>query len=126
MELVVRRRAMGRTVAKSGPMLKLLSRVPLWALYGLAAFVAWLAFYVLRHRRHVISAQLERVFPTLDSAERRRIHRQFLRNYCQVMVEILKSASISEDCLRERVRIVNLPAVRAFLDAGQSVLFMTS
>ncbi|MGA2709529.1 MAG: lysophospholipid acyltransferase family protein [Steroidobacteraceae bacterium] len=113
-------------MAKSGPMLKLLSRVPLWALYGLAAFVAWLAFYVLRHRRHVISAQLERVFPTLDSAERRRIHRQFLRNYCQVMVEILKSASISEDCLRERVRIVNLPAVRAFLDAGQSVLFMTS
>jgi len=107
-------------------MLKLLSRVPLWALYGLAALIAWLAFHVVRHRRHVISAQLETVFPAMSRTERARIHRQFLRNYCQVMVEILKSATMPEECLRERVRLVNPTLVRACLDAGQSMMFMTS
>ena len=107
-------------------MLKLFSRVPLWALYGLAAFIAWIAFYVVRHRRDVIRAQLEKVFPAMSDAQRRRIHRQFLRNYCQVMVEILKSATMPEAALRERVRLVNPALVRACLDAGQSMMFMTS
>ncbi|MGA2779390.1 MAG: lysophospholipid acyltransferase family protein [Steroidobacteraceae bacterium] len=107
-------------------MLKVFSRVPFWALYGLAAFVAWLAFHVLRHRSHVIEAQLVKVFPALGAEERRGIHRQFLRNYCQVMVEILKSASMPEASIAERVQIVNLPTVRADLDAGRSIMFMTS
>ena len=107
-------------------MLKLLSRVPWWALYGFAAFVAWLAFHVLRHRRHVIRAQLEKVFPDMSDAQRARIHRQFLRNYCQVMVEILKSATMPEADLRARVRLVNPALVSACLDAGQSMMFMTS
>jgi len=98
----------------------------LGALYGLAALVACLSFRIVPHRRHVIRAQLEKVFPALSEAERAVIHRQFLRNYCQVMVEILKSATMPQQSLRERVRIVNLPLVRASLEAGRSVMFMTS
>jgi KDO2-lipid IV(A) lauroyltransferase len=107
-------------------LLKLISRAPLAALYGLAAVVAFLSFRIVPHRRHVIRAQLEKVFPALTEAERAAIHRQFLRNYCQVMVEILKSATMPAQSLRERVRIVNLPLVRASLEAGRSVMFMTS
>jgi KDO2-lipid IV(A) lauroyltransferase len=107
-------------------MIKLISRVPLWVLYGLAWIVYVLSFYVLRHRRHVIVPQLELVFPSLSEAERRRIHKQFLKNYCQVMVEILKGASISAEELKKRVRITDLEPVLRFLDAGRSVMFLTS
>lgn len=107
-------------------MIKLISRVPLWVLYGLAWIVYVLSFYVLRHRRHVIVPQLELVFPSLSEAERRRIHKQFLKNYCQVMVEILKGASISAEELKKRVRITDLKPVLRFLDAGRSVMFLTS
>jgi KDO2-lipid IV(A) lauroyltransferase len=107
-------------------MIKLISRVPLWALYALAWIVYVLSFYVLRHRRHVIVPQLELVFPSLSEAERRRIHKQFLKNYCQVMVEILKGASISAEELKKRVRITDLKPVLHFLDAGRSVMFLTS
>jgi KDO2-lipid IV(A) lauroyltransferase len=107
-------------------MIKLISRVPLWALYALAWIVYVLSFYVLRHRRHVIVPQLELVFPSLSEAERRRIHKQFLKNYCQVMVEILKGASISAEELKKRVRITDLKPVLRFLDAGRSVMFLTS
>jgi KDO2-lipid IV(A) lauroyltransferase len=107
-------------------MIKLISRVPLRVLYVLAWIVYVLGFYVLRHRRHVIVPQLELVFPSLDVAERRRIHKQFVKNYCQVMVEILKGASISADEIKRRVRVTNLAPALKFLDAGRSVMFLTS
>lgn len=107
-------------------MIKLLSRVPLWAFYGLAACVAWSAYHVFRYRRHVIAEQLDKAFPDLAPTERERIHKAFLANYCQVMVEILKSASLSPEALAQRVRLLNVEPVRACLAAGKSVLLLTS
>ena len=107
-------------------MIKLVSRLPLWALYAFATFVYFLAFHVTRYRSHVICAQLDKVFPSSSAAQRREIHRQFIKNYCDVMVEILKSFSMSAAALRARVRIDNPDLARRYLDAGQSVLIVTS
>jgi Kdo2-lipid IVA lauroyltransferase/acyltransferase len=107
-------------------MIKFLSRLPMRALYALATFLSWLAFYLVRHRQQVIREQLEKVFPASSEAERRLIHKQFLKNFCDVMVEMLKSASMPESAMRARVQILNLDAARRFLDAGQSVMFVTS
>src|SRR5450432_1124736 len=87
---------------------RLISRVPLWLLYALATLIFWIAFYLTNYRRHVIDAQLNKVFPDVSLAERRSIHRQFIRNYCDVMVEILKGFSMGEAALRARVQIQNV------------------
>jgi len=107
-------------------MVKLFSRLPMWALYAFAGFLYFLAYYVVRHRQHVIREQLAKVFPTLSEDERSAIHRQFLRNFCDVMVEVLKSVSLSPAHMSARIRILNLEVARAHLDAGQSVMFVTS
>jgi Kdo2-lipid IVA lauroyltransferase/acyltransferase len=107
-------------------MIKLLSRVPMWALYAFSGFLYFLAYYVARHRQHVIRQQLAQVFPTLSEAERTGIHKRFLKNFCDVMVEVLKSTSLRPEQMSARVRILNLPAVRTYLDAGQSVMLLTS
>jgi KDO2-lipid IV(A) lauroyltransferase len=107
-------------------LVRLISRVPLWLLYALATLVYWLAFYLTNYRRHVIGAQLDKVFPGLSTAERRAIHRQFIRNYCDVMVEILRGFSMSAAALRARVQIRNIELARRYLDAGQSVMLVTS
>jgi Kdo2-lipid IVA lauroyltransferase/acyltransferase len=107
-------------------MIKLLSRVPMRALYALSNFLYWLAFYVVRHRRQVIREQLAKVFPDSTDAERELVHKQFLRNFCDVLVEVLKSASMSEDDMRAHVQVMNLDAARRYLDAGQSVMLVTS
>jgi Kdo2-lipid IVA lauroyltransferase/acyltransferase len=109
-----------------GFLVGLLSRVPLCLLYALARSVYVLAFYMTRYRRHVIEPQIDRVFPALDVAARRQIHRQFIRNYCDVMVEILKSFTMTAKSLRARVRIRNVDVARRYLDAGQSVMLVTS
>jgi KDO2-lipid IV(A) lauroyltransferase len=107
-------------------MLKLISRLPMRALYALAALLYFLAYYVVRHRRRIIDEQLERVFPDDAAVERRRIHKQFIRNFCDVAVELLKSATMSPEAMRDRVRIVNVEVARAYLDRGKSVLLVTS
>ena len=107
-------------------MIKILSRLPMRALYALSAFLYFLAFYVVRHRDRVIREQIGKVFPDSSEAEREAIHKQFLRNFCDVLVEVLKSASMSQDDMRARVQIVNLEVARRYLDAGQSVMLVTS
>jgi KDO2-lipid IV(A) lauroyltransferase len=107
-------------------MIKFFSRLPMRALYAFSTFLYLLAFHVVRHRRHVIRGQLETVFPGSSEAEREVIHKQFLKNFCDVLVEVLKSVSMTEAGMRAQVRIVNLEVARRYLDAGQSVMFVTS
>ena len=107
-------------------MVQFLSRLPMRALYGLSGFVYLLAYYVVRHRHQVIHEQLLRVFPAMSEAERAAIHRRFLKNFCDVLVEVLKSASLGPEAMSARVSILNLPLARRYLDAGQSVMFVTS
>jgi KDO2-lipid IV(A) lauroyltransferase len=107
-------------------MVKLLSRLPMWALYAFSSFLYALAYYVVRHRQHVIRGQLAQVFPGMSESERTAIHKRFLKNFCDVMVEVLKSTSLSPAQMSARIRILNLSEARSFLDAGQSVMFVTS
>ena len=107
-------------------MIKFLSRLPLQALYAFSSFLYLLAFYVVRHRHQVIRGQLEQVFPDSSDAERELIHKRFLKNFCDVVVEVLKSVSMTEADMRAHVQIVNLDVARRYLDAGQSVMLVTS
>ena len=113
-------------IVNFGRMIKLLSRLPLRALYVFSTFLYLLAYYVVRHRQQVIRDQLQKVFPSLSDAERLALHKRYLRNFCDVMVEVLKSMTISEAQIRARVRFLNLEAARVYLDAGQSVMLVTS
>jgi KDO2-lipid IV(A) lauroyltransferase len=107
-------------------MIKFFSRLPLRALYAFSSFLYLLAFYVVRHRHQVIRGQLEKVFPDASNAERERIHKRFLKNFCDVVVEVLKSVSMTEADMRAHVKIMNLDVARRHLDAGQSVMLVTS
>jgi len=107
-------------------MIKFISRLPMWALYAFSSFLYLLAFYVVRHRHQVSREQLEKVFPDSSEADRERIHKQFLKNFCDVLVEVWKSVTMSEADMRARMQIVNLDVARHYLDAGQSLMFVTS
>jgi Kdo2-lipid IVA lauroyltransferase/acyltransferase len=107
-------------------MIKFFSRLPMWVLYAFSTFLYLLAFYVVRHRHHVIREQIRKVFPDLSDAEQVRIHKRYLRNFCDVLMEVVKSVSMRADDMRDRMRIVNLEAARRHLDAGQSLMFVTS
>jgi len=107
-------------------MIKFLSRLPMWALYAFSTFLYFLAYYVVRHRHQVISDQIAKVFPAMRVAERAAIHQRFLKNFCDVLVEVLKSLSMSASDMTAHVRILNMTLARHYLDAGKSVMLVTS
>src|ERR1700675_2438030 len=106
-------------------MVKFLSRLPMRALYAFSAFLYFLAYYIVRHRHRVISEQIAKVFPASSAPERVAIHKRFLQNFCDVMVEVLKSASMTAADMTEHVRILNLAAARDSLVAGKWGMVVT-
>lgn len=105
---------------------RVLSRLPLRLLYGFADFLYLILRYVVRYRWSVVLENLQNAFPSESPAARRRLASAFYRNLTDLFVETLKGLTITEAELRRRVRVVNPEAFQPYLDAGQTVLIMTS
>ncbi|MEX2149149.1 MAG: lysophospholipid acyltransferase family protein [Steroidobacteraceae bacterium] len=103
-----------------------LSSLPLPVWYGVGRLFAWLAERVLRHRRDVIDMQLAACFPDRDAAWIKATRRAFYRNFSAVSVEIIKAATMRPEEIDRRVTFVGEQPARAALDAGQSIIVVTS
>lgn len=88
----------------------------------LADLLGWLAFRVFPYREHVVRENLTKAFPDLDETGLRQVMRAYYNGFAQMLVELLKGASLPAKEFNRRVRIVNLDKVQAHLAAGQSVL----
>jgi Kdo2-lipid IVA lauroyltransferase/acyltransferase len=105
---------------------RLLARLPLRALYGLASVIGWLTDRFFPHREHVVRDNLRKAFPEFDEVRLREVIRDYYYGYAQMLVEIVKSVSMPAAEMRRRVRTVNLDALRALLAQGQSVLLVAA
>lgn len=105
---------------------RLLARLPWSALYGLAAWLAFMADRVVPHRPAMIREHLRRAFPDLDAASIESLKREHYRNYAQVLVEIIKSAAIDGEELDARMRFVHLERMRQPLQAGTPVVLLAA
>lgn len=106
--------------------LRALSSLPLTAWYAFARFFAWFVEHVARHRRRIIDMQIAACFPDQDGDWVRAIRHAFYRGFAQVSVEIIKAATITPAEVGRRVTFEGAEAARAMLDAGQSVMVVTS
>ncbi|MBD2704750.1 lysophospholipid acyltransferase family protein [Spirosoma sp. BT702] len=105
---------------------RLLSRLPLWFLYGISDFLYFLLLYVIRYRRSVVLDNLRQSFPDKTSGDIRQIARDFYRNLTDLLVETIKMPDMSPDELRMRVQFTNAHLVKEELAKGQAVIGMAS
>ena len=101
---------------------RLLSHLPFPLLYGLADLLGWLAFRVFPYRDRVVRENLSRSFPELDEAGMRLLRRRYYLGFADVLIEVIKSATLPAGEIRKRVRIVGIEEPQALLAQGQSVL----
>ncbi len=106
--------------------LRALSSLPLPVWYAIAAFFAWLAEYVARNRLETIDMQLAACFPDRDASWVRATRHAFYRSFGNVAAEIVKAATIAPDEIDRRVTFAKSEQVQAALDAGQSIIVVTS
>ncbi len=105
----------------------LLARVlPLRSLQALGNAMGSLLFRLLKPRREIALANLERVFgDRYDRRERERIINFSVRNMAKTMLELLKSGWLSEEQLREFVQIRGEEHLRQAVERGKGVVVIT-
>lgn len=96
--------------------------VPFWLLYRLSDGLAFLLYRVVGYRRQVVLDNLRRSFPEKTTSDLAEIAREAYRNLTDVMLETLKSYTMSVSAINNRCPVRNPEVVNQFLDRGQSVI----
>ena len=106
------------------PILWGLSKLPFRLLYGISTACYYLLYYVFGYRKKVIVANLKMTFPGLSNKDQKRITKQFYRHMCDLIVQSLKSLTISEQELRRRFVYENLEYCHELYQKNRSVFIM--
>jgi KDO2-lipid IV(A) lauroyltransferase len=107
-------------------LLRSLGRLPLTTLYGVAGFIYFVTFHLLRWRRDLAARNIARSFPEKTEAERTTILRQSYRNMSEVFVELLWGWRASAEQLKERMVIDNPELVTRFVAERRSSILLTA
>jgi KDO2-lipid IV(A) lauroyltransferase len=96
--------------------------LPFRLLHGLSDVLVFVLHDVVRYRRRVVYDNLRRVYPDIQEGELGKLARLTYRNMSDVLLETLKSFTLSPESIRARCVCVDSSVVNSFLNSGQSVL----
>lgn len=106
-------------------LIKLLSKAPLNFLYILSDILFFFAYRIVKYRREVVLTNLKRSFPGKGEEEIKKIAKGFYRNLSDVIVESMKSISISKDEILKRVQFKNYDGFQEYIKQGKSMVVLT-
>jgi KDO2-lipid IV(A) lauroyltransferase len=86
---------------------KPLSLLPFWMLYGISDFLYGILYKVFRYRVQVVNDNLTRSFPNKTKQEIHEIQNRFYRYFFDLMVETIKILSISKKQVIRRFKFEN-------------------
>ncbi len=82
---------------------RLLSRLPLWLLYGFSSVARVVLFGAMQYRRKVVLENLRHAFPEKSIPEIQAVRRAFEAAFCDQWVETIKLLSVSRTTLNRRM-----------------------
>jgi KDO2-lipid IV(A) lauroyltransferase len=84
-----------------------ISYLPLPVLYFISDFLYIFLYRIFAYRVKVCNGNIKRALPTKTDAEIKVIEKQFYRHLCDVIVETIKSFTITHKELKKRMRLLN-------------------
>src|SRR6202162_6230758 len=108
------------------PVLKALTRLPLWLLYVWGTVIYLVAFYIMRWRRHRAERDIANALPERTAAERATILRKSYRNLADTLMESFWGFGANANALKRRVSFENPELVTECMVAKQSVILLTA
>jgi Kdo2-lipid IVA lauroyltransferase/acyltransferase len=106
------------------PFLWLISMLPFRLLYALSDGVFILVYYVFGYRRSVVKENLNLVFPDKSNQEIKRITKAFYHHLCDMMLESIKSLTISEREMKKHFTFSNVELLQNIENDGKSIALM--
>jgi len=105
---------------------RLLAALPWWVMNPFADALAWLSWRVVHVEQKPLRANLLASFPALTEAQLQQMMRDYYRGFAQVLVEVVRSVSLTPEELQRRVVLEGFEPVRAALASGSPVLLVAA
>ncbi|MGV6862444.1 MAG: lysophospholipid acyltransferase family protein [Putridiphycobacter sp.] len=103
-----------------------ISKLPLGLTYPLFYFFYLNLYYLFGYRKKVVMANVKHSFPQLSTAEQNQIAKQFYKYLSRLFAESVKNLAISEQELKQRMKVVNPELMDTLFDQKKSVVLMSS
>ncbi len=103
-----------------------ISALPMPVLYVLSDILFVVVYYLMRYRRNVVSENIIKSFPQKPQITRRKIEKNFYRHFCDILVESIKTLTISKRSAMKRLRIENPDLVEHYLSENKNILLYTA
>lgn len=107
------------------PMLWVISILPMRALYVISDMSYLFLYYIIGYRKKVVRNNLELCFPKKNKRELRDLEKKSFRHFTDVFMEFVKSFSITEKELSQRLTLTNPEILDKYFDANKSVVFIS-
>ncbi len=106
------------------PLLYLISYLPFWWLYRLSDFLFVILFHLLGYRRKVVKINLKNSFPNKTEEELNKIEKKFYSYFCDLILESIKSLSISPKSLKKRIEFKGDEIFKEYFEKEQSTIIV--
>jgi KDO2-lipid IV(A) lauroyltransferase len=102
--------------------LYLVSLLPFWFLYAVADVLFVILYHIAGYRRKVVKENLRNSFPEKSEDERKLIERKYYKYMADLMVETIKSVSMSAKSVHKRMVCTNPELMEYYFSKGKSIL----
>lgn len=106
------------------PFLWLISILPFRLLYTFSDFLYILIFRIFGYRKETVKGNLKLVFPNKTKEEINRITRVFYHHLCDMILEAIKSLTISEAEMKKRFTFTNIEEIHQLEKENKSIVLM--
>jgi len=103
-------------------LLFLISLLPFGLLYLLSDILFFFLYHVFRYRRKVVAKNLLNSFPEKSISDLKGIEKRFYRHLSDLILESVKTLTISSGEIKKRYVFSNLHVISRYLNAGRSVI----
>lgn len=105
--------------------IKILSLLPMRALYGLADYIIYpLLYYIVRYRLRLVRSNLQSAFPDKTDTERKAIAKKFYHHFADVIAEIIHGYRADQTDMQERMQYANLADIEHWTEQNRGCIFM--
>ena len=106
------------------PILWFVSILPFRLLYTVSDLLYILMYHVFRYRKQTVKDNLRLVFPEKSDLEIKTITKKFFHHFCDMILESIKSMTISLESMKARYIFKNLDIIKDFEKQNKSIVVM--
>lgn len=106
------------------PFLWLISLLPFRILYAISDFVFIFVYYVFGYRRKVVTSNMKLCFPEKTDQEIATIRKKFYHHFCDMLLESIKSITVSEKEIIKRYVFTNVDDIHQLEKENKSIVLM--